>query len=387
MKILQSFLDPRIGGPQRRAFQIGQKLRSRDIETAFLIPTGSDSFANQVNSAGFEVHRLELPRIRGLHSFRENGRFLVTSPFKIRQVQKLIDANKVDIVHANGPHSFTVAAGAWLSNASLVWHLNDCVIPFPISTVISGLAPRLADELVVTSQSVAEHFNIDPSSVNRLYPPVSVDTYRDEPDEDYSVREEFDIDRAGPIIAVVGNLNPVKGHDILIEAATQITQRTRPFTILFVGKRLDSRQSYYDDLRQQIKDAGLEETFKFVGWQSNVAGILRDVDLLTVPSLTESGPMVVLEALAAGCPVVTTDVGIVSESFDRSCAWIVEPDNASSLATALVDALNSPEERERRAANGFKLVTNLFNLERATERHYDLYNQVALSSEQNTSEK
>jgi|AntDeeMetageno50_2_1112565.scaffolds.fasta_scaffold01516_3 glycosyltransferase involved in cell wall biosynthesis len=387
MKILQSFLDPRIGGPQRRTFQIAQKLRAWDIETAFLIPTGSDSFANQVESAGFEVYRLELPRIRGLHSLRENGKFLTTLPFKVRQVRKVIDASEVDIVHANGPHSFTVAAGSWLSNASLVWHLNDCVLPAPISTVVSGLAPRLADELVVTSQSVAEHFNIDPSSVDRLYPPVSIDTYRDEPDENYSVREEFDIDRAGPVIAVVGNLNPIKGHDVLVEAVAQMTQRSEPFTILFVGKRLDSRQNYYDDLQKQIKSAGLEETFRFVGWQSNVAGILRDVDLLAVPSLTESGPMVVLEALAAGCPVVTTDVGIVSESFDKSCAWIVEPGDALSLAAALIDSLNSPEERERRAANGFELVANSFTLERAAERHYDLYNRVALSREQRLYEK
>lgn len=379
MKVLQSFLDPRFGGPQRRALQIAPKLRSRNIETAFLIPTGSDSFAKQVESAGFEVHRLDLPRIRGLHSLRENGRFLTTYPFKVRQVQKLIDANDVDIVHANGPHNFTAGVGTWLSTASLVWHLNDCVAPVPISTLVSRLAPRLADEIVVTSQSVAEHFSIDPSSTGRLYPPVSIDTYTNETDEDYSVREEFDVNRAGPVIAVVGNLNPIKGHDILIEAVEQMTQRTGPFTILFVGKKLDSRQGYYNNLRKQIKDAGLEETFRFVGWQSNVAEILGDVDLLAVPSLSESGPMVVLEALAAGCPVVTTDVGIVSESFDKSCAWIVEPGDAAGLAEALADALNSPRDRERRAANGFELVSNLFTLERATERHYDLYNRVVSS--------
>jgi glycosyltransferase involved in cell wall biosynthesis len=183
-----------------------------------------------------------------------------------------------------------------------------------------------------------------------------------------------------PVVGTVGNLNPIKGQDRLIRALRTVVDAVGEVAVPVVGAELDSQRDYADRLRRLRDEAGLRDAVQFVGWRSDVPELLSLFDLFVCPSLTESGPMVVLEAMAIGCPVVTTEVGLIPEHFTDEHAWIVPPDDEAALADAIVDALRSPDEQAARAERAREVVSERLSLSAAVERHREVYEALAGSA-------
>lgn len=378
MRVLSAIPDPRYGGPTTRSLDVARPLRERGIETVFLLPEGKDEFADAAIAEGFDVVRMRQSRIRAPRRVADNVRFLLEFKDCTSQVANIINEKGIDVVHVNGPLNYQVALAANKSNAASVWHFNDTLTPTPLRQLSSHLAQRWVDVIVVAADAVHDYYFDDDISSKTVYAPVDLETFDPSRirDGDQQLRAELGINDDTLIIGAVGNLNPTKGHEFLIEAIAKVRYQLEKSDIhlVIVGKKLASQQKYYEGLCEKVRSRDLEQVVTFTGWRSDIPEMLNMFDIFVLPSITEACPIVVLEAMAMGCPVIATDVGGVSEQIPgEDFGWVVPPKNSNALAGALTTAISSPGDRRKRGQRAQQRAENMFSLERCVERHTAIY--------------
>jgi len=142
-----------------------------------------------------------------------------------------------------------------------------------------------------------------------------------------------------------GSLVPVKGVAYLIEAWRMVERECQDARLLIVGDGPDR-----DGLRSAVEQAGVGDSVCFAGRVPNpdVALYMAAADLFVLPSLSEGFPLVVLEAMASGLPVVVSNVtGLAEIVADGENGLLVPPTDVKRLAAAMVRLIESPEERDR----------------------------------------
>lgn len=376
MRVLNSLIDPRVGGPQLRALTVAEGLRKRDIETVFLVPNGSKAFEDLATDAGFEVSRPDLPRLQPPRNIRSNSRYVFDLYAAVRRIQRVIGQQDINVVHASMTLNFRAAFAAQRSSVPLVWFFNDTGTPWPLNRATGFTARILADEISVAADAVHSHFFTTEIPTRTIYPPVN--TAKFDPhivNTDNSVlRNDWGIDPDVPIIGTVGNINPVKGHEYLLRAIACVRNEYSQIAVPIVGRILDSRTDYYEELQSLRSQLYLEDTVEFVGHCSDIPHVLSTFDLFVLPSVAEACPIAVLEAMAMERPIVATRVGGVPEQIiDGEHGWLVPPRDPSALATAITDALDSPEERTCRGRAARQRAKAMFSLEQCIDRHVTMY--------------
>lgn len=150
---------------------------------------------------------------------------------------------------------------------------------------------------------------------------------------------------AGRILLMVGNILPVKGLDVLLDALSAASgpaaDGARP-TLVVAGKGPMREQA-----EKQAARNGLGDVVRFLGHvaREDVASWMNAADAVVLPSRREGCPNVVLEALSCGTPVVASRVGAVPDLLDENCGIIVEPEDAGALGQAIRAALTRQWDR------------------------------------------
>jgi glycosyltransferase involved in cell wall biosynthesis len=145
-------------------------------------------------------------------------------------------------------------------------------------------------------------------------------------------------------VLTIGRLAPEKGQSVAIEATALVVQRGRPVTLRLVGDGPDR-----DLLTEEIAERGLGDAVVLVGslLPAEVAAELRAADLLCVSSFAEGLPMVIMEAMAVGVPVVAPRIAGISELVtDGETGWTYPAGRADLLADAIQEALSTPYRDE-----------------------------------------
>ena len=164
-------------------------------------------------------------------------------------------------------------------------------------------------------------------------------------------------DRAhdGPVrVLTVGRLHPQKSHHVLVEAVALLRDRDVDVTVTLVGEGATRAA-----LEQLIRSRGLEDRVHLVGavGQSDVAAYFQDHDVFCLASVSEGLPVVLMEALAAGLPVVTTRITGVPELVeDGRTGLLVPPARPQALADALQRVVEDADLRRTLQVNGLEAV-------------------------------
>ena len=186
-----------------------------------------------------------------------------------------------------------------------------------------------------------------------------------------SICDELGVSPTHRIVGNVARLVPQKGHDYLLAAAGIVLSNFEDVTFVVVGEG-----KLRDDLSAKVARAGLADRFVFTGQRADVPRILSIFDIFVMPSLFEGLCMAVLEAFAAGLPVVATSVGgVPSTVSEGETGILVPPSDANALADAILWMLGHPHERsemgmmgKRRAEARFTVTTMLERTEAIYER-------------------
>ncbi len=158
-------------------------------------------------------------------------------------------------------------------------------------------------------------------------------------------------------IVTLGRLVRKKGYHVLLEAFARLGALVDRKCVLHIGGTGPEQQS----LRAQINALGLEDKVNMVGWVDDVAGFLQKGDLFVIPSLDEPFGIVVLEAMAIGLPIVSSDCQGPREILDEDIAWLSKKGDADSLAMALHKACADHKERVRKSENARQRFKQMYS--------------------------
>jgi glycosyltransferase involved in cell wall biosynthesis len=193
--------------------------------------------------------------------------------------------------------------------------------------------------------------------------------------EAWDLRAQYGISRKKKIGVMVAGIREEKGLDLLIHAMRNIRHVTDAH-ILVVGNAHDSE--YMKTCLHEISTHHLSSCFTFVGQKSEVPSILRGADFALMPSRCESGPVVLIEYLATGLPVVAFRVGAISEAAAKQAVpGIVEPEDVESFANEIDCLLEmSSKQLAQRGSYGQVIAQDKFDISVAMAKWYAVYEKV-----------
>lgn len=171
------------------------------------------------------------------------------------------------------------------------------------------------------------------------------------------------------LILFAGRLHHQKGADVLISALSQL--KRRDYLCLIAGQGDDRTM-----LEAMVGSLGLNDRVRFLGFRSDLAALLGQVDFMVLPSRYEGMPIVILEAMAAGCPIVATRVDGIAELLrNEESALLVGPEDDEELANAIQRLLGDAMLGSALAAKA-SLDAEAYLAENAARRLLDVYDRL-----------
>jgi glycosyltransferase involved in cell wall biosynthesis len=267
-----------------------------------------------------------------------------------------------DIVHLNSVKLAFPAFCASVAGARTILHLHELPARFGI---LLKAAIKRVDCAAFCSQTCSDHFaHIAARSRKILVNAV--------PLAEISTRSAL---TPVPKIVMLGSINHGKGQDLLLEAFAMVNGSAE---LHFYGNVGLSARGYVAELK--VRAAGHPYAGKvfFHPPTDDVAGVLAETALLVHTSRQESFGMVLVEAMAAGVPVIANDLGGMREVVaDGETGYLVEPCNPGLLAKKIDCLLADPDLRERMGIAGRERVRQRFDIATRIEDYHQLYEELA----------
>lgn len=372
MRVLNILFDERMGGPQVRLASVAERLRTHGVETIAVMPRGESEFASVLNGRGIPFRQIRMRRLRASRAPSMQADWVASFGPTVAELTRIIRDCGIDIVHTNSMMNVQAAVAAKLTRTPLVWHLNDINTPRALVWALRPAVRAWPDVIAVASQAVADYCwpRTKQPQVFLQYPPVDVEQFSSCAEERPAAATPI----AQKVITTLGNLNPSKGQDYLIQAFASVSKRYPDAHLVIAGTPLGTRQDYSRDLRKLTAQLGLAERVSFLGTCNDVPALMAGTTVYVHPSLAEACSMAVLEAMAAGRPIVATAVGGVPELIQNDVSGLLAPSRDSqALRNAIVRMFDDVQLRQRCAAAAREAAWS-FDLTACVERHVEMYN-------------
>lgn len=300
------------------------------------------------------------------------------------QVGRASRLHRAEVVHANSIRAGIVVGMARVSGAAKVVHVRDCLPPGTVSVATMRLLASTATTIVANSAYTA-------ASVKALAPRAHIEVVHNGVDLDVWDPERIDrssaraaLGEAGSrplLLGVVAQLSPWKGQDTAVEALRLLREDGIDGHLLLIGSakfvasatRFDN-EAYVARLRAMIDSAGLEDRVSWLGERDDVPRLVRALDVLLLPSWEEPFGRALIEAMALGVPVVSTDVGGPPEIVeDGREGYLVPPREPHAWAGAIRRIAEDPSRAAEMGMAGRASASARFGLDSHVARMLEVY--------------
>lgn len=307
----------------------------------------------------------------------------------IRMLRRIILKNNIDIVHSHQERTLLHAylATRFLKKRPYVlqtehnrsidgWeeYVSKNMFVF-IGSILLGnridkyiAVSKAVKNFLVQKQKIKnENVAVIPNAVNTS---IFKKIYEDE--NRIINRSKFGIKEEEIIIGTVARLELQKGHTYLLQAAKLCIEENRNIKFLLVGD---------GSLRQKLicesKDLGILENVIFMGWRTDIPELMRCMDIFLLPSLWEGMPLVVLEAMSTGIPVIATKVSGTPEIIHHNKnGLLIEPKNIGDMYEKLKYLIKNSDERHRLSMNAQIYINESFTAEIMTGKIESIYSEL-----------
>jgi len=238
---------------------------------------------------------------------------------------------------------------------------------------LDRLTRGLVDRVVCVSESTATYVRREIGFAQRriFVIPNGVDVDRWNVDL-LAMPGSCGIPDGAPVVGVVGRLDTQKDPFTMLETARIVKEQVPDVVFAFAG-----RGPLYEQCLGRVAELGLSENVRWLGWLDDTRPLVARMDLLAMSSRWEGMPNAILEAMAAGRPVVASAVGGARELVvDGVTGYLVPPRHPQALAERVVSLLRSEEKRRSMGRAGRERVQKHFSLEEMVRRHEFLYDGV-----------
>ena len=339
-----------VGGPAIHVSLLTQRMAPPDYES-FLV-TGTVGGA-EGDMTWYATERGVTPIIiptlgRELHPIRD-----IATLWKL---YRLLRQLKPDVVATHTAKAgFVGRMAAWLAGAPVIVHTYHGHVFHgyfsPAKTrlflLLERFAARLSDAIIALTpgqrDDLVNVYHIAPASkfIVMGYG-LDLSAFAAAQRHSGTFRRAWGVAGDAPLITIVGRLAPVKNHALFLQAAVKLREILPAARFAIVGDG-----ELRTELEAQVDALGLRDAVFFTGWQKDVTPVYADSDVLVISSVNEGTPFTVIEAMAAGCPVVSTAVGGVPDFLNYGeLGKLVPSGDADALAGALVETVQQPPDAE-----------------------------------------
>lgn len=388
MHVICFLFDPNVGGPSIRARGVYSKMVADGHKVRIAFPRAEGSALEYMQEAGLEAERLPIAKPTLPRKPLPFLRFAFGAPVSLWRIVCYLRRHRPDVVHVNGAFDILPAIAARIAGCAVVWHLNDTLFGPSLSGYLGRLVVRVADVVIVAAERVGRHYGIPEDKWHVVHAPVDVDRF--------SAREPSARPFDPATVTLVGNWNWIKGQGSFVDVIAALQVAGHRVKGRIVGRFLDGQTDFWQPILDRIESDGLSDTIETPGFIADTPGVLAETDLLLLTSHSEASPIVVLEAMSVGLPVVTFDVGGVREQlgvpsgdgFDTpdGAGIVVGKGDTDAMAAACGRLLKDPAAWRRMAENGQRRARALFSLDACTLRHITAY-EAAISARGTNSSK
>lgn len=359
-----------------------------------VFPKLSEKYQITVCSLSREDKGSKLLRERGFKVICiPKGKFDLTKVFDLLRILK---SEQIDIMHS---HAFSSASfcrlASLLSGVPIVVQQHFCHSVPIYQRVADALLGRVAVKVIAVSEAV-KRFMVEKQfyksdSIKVIY--NGVELGQDSPEHgshnqdekksitnaelssgNLSLKDVFNINADDKIITVVGRLHYIKGQQILFAAFPEIIRNFPKMTLVVVGE---------GELKNELECIAEEQKFtekvKFIGFRTDIENIMKQSDVIVIPSLSDACPTVALEAMACGSAIVASNVDGLKEMLsDRDNAILVPVENTTDLANGVIELLNNPDLALKLGRQA-RVDVNKFSAQEAANSISEIYDEICKS--------
>ncbi|MBT3278977.1 MAG: 6-phosphogluconolactonase [Phycisphaerales bacterium] len=361
----------RVGGKERVVATLGVALARRGVDVCVIALQRADAYGAELCEAGCLVCELDSRRGTDLPA--------------VARLARLLRKFDPDVIHLHDRSSvvYGLLAAKVVPHARRVMTAHGLLKMQDSSPRAGWLERRLArslDALVGVADDVAAdyaqlwHYGGEVSVVaNGIAPKPPAADARER------LRAEMNIPPDAPMLLAVGNIKPEKAYDDLLDAFARVDSPEARLVIAGGGN-----SSELEALFAKVAALGVESRTVLLGQRSDTADLYAAADGMVLSSRSEGLPMVVLEAAAAGLPLVATAVGDVPDVLAGGAGVLVRPGLPSVLAEAINHTLADPQAAAQRAARAKQTVETLYSATRMAGDYFDLYQRLAAPDSRDT---
>ena len=354
------------GGSERQAVSLASMLRGDgefDVYLATL--SGEGPLRGDSVAAGFaEISEFPLRSFYDLEFLRQ-----------VKKCAKYIRDNKIELIHTHDFYTnvFGMVAATYAGLSARIASKRETVgMRSNAQDIVEGIAFGRARAIVANSMAVKEYLvgrGIAEDKINVIYNGLDVDEFTSAKAD--GIRERFDLPHDAAIVTLVANLrHDVKNVPMLLRAAKRLDDTNAHFVIAGEGELERDLKTRADELR-------IAERVHFIGRCSDVPSLLATSDICVLTSKAEGFSNSILEYMAAGKPVVATNVGGAAEVIiEGKTGFIVASDDDAVLAERLKSLLDDKALAARLGEEGKRVVAERFSLSRQLIETKSLYNSI-----------
>lgn len=274
---------------------------------------------------------------------------------------RLIRREKPAIVHTHTSKAGIL--GRWaakLAGASFIVHTphghvfygHFGILAVKVFFLIEKITNLITDRIVALTEGERKDYiglSVSKSDkITTIHSGVEIDRYLTSHVNIEEKKRSLGLNFKGQVVGTIGWLLPIKGPMHLLKAMGSVWQNRSDAELVFVGKG-----GLKADLTAQAIEMGMMEKVKFLGWRDDIHEIIPIFDLFVLPSLNEGMGRVLVEAMAAGKPVVASNVGGIPDLVkNEENGLLVPPGDEEALANAVIMVLNDPEKAREMGKRG-----------------------------------
>ena len=317
---------------------------SKDFNVHVVLPEKGklDDYLNKKDIT-VSYHELGVLRKKYLNPLGLINR-LVTNLKAIKFLSKYIKDHSIDLVYTNTSTILCGGIAAKKNGIPSLFHIHEIPTGNKLYEFFSGkIINWYSSKVLTVSNSVKKHWlkYIDDKKIERIYNGI-IFSKTDSLIKLERNQEDF-------VITSVARVIPYKGHKYLIEIADELIKKSKKFKFLIVGDSLSSYASYEKSIKQKVKELGLENHIKFLGFRNDVSSILNYSDLFIHPTIAPDPlPTVLFESLYNNLPSVATNLGGAIEILDNGKNGLLIPFNDSRKAANLINEYCSNDKLQKK---------------------------------------
>ncbi len=368
-----------IGGPAQHAILLAAGLdRARFVTTLVtgVVGRGEGDFSGMAHARG--VDPVVIPELgRAIHPARD-----LTALIKLVRLFRTL---RPDIVHTHTAKAGTLGRlAARLARVPVKihtfhGHVLEGYFSRPVTRAFLGIERRLActtDRLVTVSPRLKAQLLAmgigRPEQVEVVPLGLDLERFRWARPASPTLRPSLGLAEGAPLLGIVGRLVPIKDHATLFQALARLHAEGRVVHLTVVGDGEERAR-----LEGLASSLGLGLRIHFLGWRVDLETILKELDVVICASRNEGTPVALIEAMAAGIPVLSTEVGGVADLVTHGLTgWLVSPGDPDAMASGIRHLLDDGPLRGRLAAAGRDAALDRYDVARLISRVEALYADV-----------